>query len=1038
VCEDAPRPIGEVNDHVPAWLIEIVDRLLAKNPDERYQSAEEVSELLEARLAQLQHPTHTPPTGTPHEQPVHRRPSRPRSSRHKLMATGAALLLLAAVFVVTEATHVTNVVRTVLRIEPAPGTLVIEVNDPNISIVITGEGGAISTVGSREIELKPGEYTVVASIGPDDASWTQTDLLRITSGNKTFFQAWLSPTATTETDTIKPPDIAIKPLDVDEYFGLDSILLRRIVDTANGELPAESLDQLISVIKQRLDPDGKLGIKVSGVGGRGIEVAVPEKHVWLLGHVSRILDSRGHLQLLILANKIDHKRLVQLAEKDTSGSRLVSDGENIVGKWVDVTPTPDDADRPSTRRDHIVDVHDCITREIPKALKSKRTLHADDVQVLVVVDPVPTRNIDQRHLASVKPGITEHGHCVDFAMNDSGAKLLENLTSANLPDEETMHRRRLGIILDDRLISAPNIMSTITEHGQITGNFFKSEVDFLVGVLRGGRLPLALLPGDREYAKLSPFAAVRFTKNDAIEVQLSTVSGEWLGLIDIGDVPIRKIIAFAKKTYGEEQRPSEGLPLWQKRFSEDLVEVLTRMGQPVGKNARFTVHYLDLGKRNVTLPMSRPWTEENRQGIRQANKALEKTPDITLVRRLTGHSGSVGQLAFLSDSRQVVSANGRSVRLWDCRTGIDAKLESHAGRVFIGLAVRPGGKRVAVGRSSLIKFYDLDQAKWTGSFPIETAAARLAYSSDGRRLFLAHTKIVTLWDVETRRELRRFDTADWQMASYSADGRFVATVDSDGNTHILNADTGAKVHVLDTELNPPIRTVFTPDGSQLVVMARGHGISARDNHVQVFDTATGKQLWSKEGHRDGSRSIAMSRRGEYFVTAGAFDNIVRIWQTATGRELATLHAAEGVGLALAISPDGRYLVSSGQAEGDHAIRVWKLPERLWSSDSVTSEFVLAISEDGTIHLNGTAKTRDEVQSALQQAVEDSSSDVISVVIRCHPKLPYQRAVEILDLCKQVGVNDVSLAVVDDAEKATPKKRTIPTNPDPATAPAKKP
>jgi Tol biopolymer transport system component len=53
VTEEPPRPIREVNPDVPDWLVEIIDRLLAKNPADRFQSAAEVAELLSQHLATL-------------------------------------------------------------------------------------------------------------------------------------------------------------------------------------------------------------------------------------------------------------------------------------------------------------------------------------------------------------------------------------------------------------------------------------------------------------------------------------------------------------------------------------------------------------------------------------------------------------------------------------------------------------------------------------------------------------------------------------------------------------------------------------------------------------------------------------------------------------------------------------------------------------------------------------------------------------------------------------------------------------------------
>ncbi len=56
VCEDAPRPLRAINPEVPDWLVAIIEKLLAKNPDERFQSATEVSELLGRWLAHVQQP----------------------------------------------------------------------------------------------------------------------------------------------------------------------------------------------------------------------------------------------------------------------------------------------------------------------------------------------------------------------------------------------------------------------------------------------------------------------------------------------------------------------------------------------------------------------------------------------------------------------------------------------------------------------------------------------------------------------------------------------------------------------------------------------------------------------------------------------------------------------------------------------------------------------------------------------------------------------------------------------------------------------
>jgi serine/threonine-protein kinase len=56
ITDNEPRPIREINPAVPEWLEAIVRRLHAKSPVERFQTPDEVAELLEQCLAHVQQP----------------------------------------------------------------------------------------------------------------------------------------------------------------------------------------------------------------------------------------------------------------------------------------------------------------------------------------------------------------------------------------------------------------------------------------------------------------------------------------------------------------------------------------------------------------------------------------------------------------------------------------------------------------------------------------------------------------------------------------------------------------------------------------------------------------------------------------------------------------------------------------------------------------------------------------------------------------------------------------------------------------------
>ena len=59
ITHEEPTPICEVNSDVPHWMGKIVQRLMSKTFDDRFESAEEVAELMESCLAHVQQPTKT-------------------------------------------------------------------------------------------------------------------------------------------------------------------------------------------------------------------------------------------------------------------------------------------------------------------------------------------------------------------------------------------------------------------------------------------------------------------------------------------------------------------------------------------------------------------------------------------------------------------------------------------------------------------------------------------------------------------------------------------------------------------------------------------------------------------------------------------------------------------------------------------------------------------------------------------------------------------------------------------------------------------
>ena len=112
---------------------------------------------------------------------------------------------------------------------------------------------------------------------------------------------------------------------------------------------------------------------------------------------------------------------------------------------------------------------------------------------------------------------------------------------------------------------------------------------------------------------------------------------------------------------------------------------------------------------------------------------------------------------------------------------------------------------------------------------------------------------------------------------------------------------------------------FSPDGARIAT-------GGWDGTVQLWDAATGKQIWNRPGHFDQVGSVAFSPDGTR-IASGGVDSTVRLWDAVTGQPIweqrvdggcVRRAACDGVS-SVAFSPDGTRIASGG---GDSTVRLW--------------------------------------------------------------------------------------------------------------------
>ena len=106
-----------------------------------------------------------------------------------------------------------------------------------------------------------------------------------------------------------------------------------------------------------------------------------------------------------------------------------------------------------------------------------------------------------------------------------------------------------------------------------------------------------------DWARLSPFTQVQCLDEDKVRVEYG---GKDYELLSIDDLPTAKILQSSRKQFGG---------LWEKRFVEDIVEVLTGMGNPPGANVKLSL--LDPQTAETRTVDRAPLTHENRRRVYQ-------------------------------------------------------------------------------------------------------------------------------------------------------------------------------------------------------------------------------------------------------------------------------------------------------------------------------------------------------------------------------------------------------------------------------------
>lgn len=269
---------------------------------------------------------------------------------------------------------------------------------------------------------------------------------------------------------------------------------------------------------------------------------------------------------------------------------------------------------------------------------------------------------------------------------------------------------------------------------------------------------------------------------------------------------------------------------------------------------------------------------------------------LTPLRRLSGHTGTINDVAYLPTDANVAASSGNDRRIifWNLATGspiqsISTPTPDNASASTIDFS--PDGRLLAAGQVSngLLHVWTL----------VPSSSQMLAESRavvGEPRQYLGHS-------AEIGNRIRD--------VSFSPDGTRLASGSSDGQINFWEATSGRLLRTFSGHTDEIRSLSFNPDGTRLM---SGSG----DNTLRMWDVQSSAIVRDYVGHEKGIVQGMFMPNGRV-VLSGGFDTTLRLWDAATGRTFQEFRDHTGRILSMDVTEDGRYIISSAD---DRTIRVW--------------------------------------------------------------------------------------------------------------------
>ena len=239
-----------------------------------------------------------------------------------------------------------------------------------------------------------------------------------------------------------------------------------------------------------------------------------------------------------------------------------------------------------------------------------------------------------------------------------------------------------------------------------------------------------------------------------------------------------------------------------------------------------------------------------------------------------------------------IAGHGRKAEIWDVKSRKKLHTLTNKGDdTFVYLSGRfsPDGKLLVTGsRDGNARLWDVKMGKFIKKLKLPTnmKVRSVLFSPDSKRIF-ATSSIGRLYkdnnalmiDIKTDKVLQTFKHHDSYAysASYSPDGKKIATGGSDKMIHIWDVKTGKKNQQFRGHTDLVLCINYSSDGKRMVT-------GSRDKTFKIWDTETGRELFTQKGHSGAVFYVSFSPDNKDILSSSVKGEL-KVWSAVSwGKE----------------------------------------------------------------------------------------------------------------------------------------------------------